>query len=165
MAQDHSFDVVSKVNMQELRNAVAQAQKELSTRFDFKGSGACITFEETPPLLKVAADDAAQLRSVVEVVESKLAKRGVSLKALAWGQPEQLPSGGMKRQASVQQGLSSDKAREITKTVKELGLKVQPRIEGDAVRIVAKQIDDLQTVVQTIRGTDFGVPIQVENYR
>ena len=165
MAQEHSFDVVSRVNMQELRNAIAQAQKELATRFDFKGSSASVALEESPPLLKVAADDPAQLRSVVEVVESKLAKRGVALKALAWSPSEQLPSGGMKRQASVQQGLSSDQAREIAKAVKELGLKVQPRIEGETVRVAAKQIDDLQAVVRALRAGDFGVPIQVENYR
>lgn len=165
MAQDHSFDVVSKVNLQELRNALQQAQKELATRFDFRGSSAGIQFDESPPLLKVTADHAAQLRSVVELVEGKLAKRGVSLQAFAWKDPERLPSGGMKQQATLQQGLSSEKAKEITKTIKDLGLKVQPRIDGEAVRVSGRQLDDLQTVIQTLRGRDFGVPIQVENYR
>ena len=165
MAQDHSFDLVSKVNLQEVRNAITQAQKEISTRFDFKGSSASIVFEESPPVLKMVADHRAQLSSVMDVVETKLAKRGVPIKAFAWKDPEQLPSGGMKRQASLQQGLASEKAKEITKAIKELGLKVQSRIEGDAVRVAGRQIDELQVVIQTLKARDFGVPIQVENYR
>ena len=165
MAQDHSFDIVSKVNLQELRNAIQQAQKEIVTRFDFRGTSASLAFEEAPPALKVTGDHQAQLRSVIDVVESKLAKRGVSLKAFAWKETEQLPSGGMKRQADLQQGLSSEQAKEITKTIKALGLKVQPRIDGDAVRVAGKQIDDLQTVVQAVQAKDFGVPLQAENYR
>ena len=165
MAQDHSVDIVSKVNLQELRNALQQAQKEISTRFDFRGSSASVSFEESPPLLKVTGDHQAQLRSVIDVVETKLAKRGVSVKAFAWKGPEQLPSGSMKQQAELQQGLSSDKAREITRAIKDLGLKVQPRIEGDAVRVSGRQIDDLQAVIQTLKVKDFGVPLQTENYR
>ena len=165
MAQDHSFDIVSKVNLQELRNAIQQAHKEVSARFDFRGSSASVAFEESPPILKVAGDHEAQLKSVVDVVEGKLAKRGVPLNAFAWRAPEPLPSGSMKQQAALQQGLSSEKAREITKAIKELGLKVQPRIDGDAVRVSGKQIDDLQTVIQALKQRNFGVPIQVENYR
>ena len=165
MAQEHSVDIVSKVNLQELRNALQQAQKEIGTRFDFRGSSAGVSFEESPPLLKVTADHQAQLRSVIDVVETKLAKRGVSVKAFAWKPPEQLPSGSMKQQAELQHGLSSEKAKEITKTIKDLGLKVQPRIDGDAVRVSGKQIDDLQAVIQTLKAKDFGVPLQVENYR
>ena len=165
MAQEHSFDVVSKVNLQEVRNAIQQAQKEVATRFDFRGTSASVAFEESPPLLKVTADHQAQLRSVVDVVETKLAKRGVPLKAFAWKPPEQLPSGGMKQQAGLQQGLASEKAKEVVKVIKDLGLKVQPRIDGDAVRVAGRQIDELQAVIQTLKGKDFGVPLQVENYR
>ena len=165
MAAEHSVDIVSKVNLQELRNAIQQAQKEIVTRFDFRGTSAGLAFEEAPPVLKVTADHQAQLRSVVDVVESKLAKRGVSLKAFAWKEAEQLPSGGMKRQADLQQGLSSEQAKEITKTIKALGLKVQPRIDGDAVRVAGKQIDDLQAVIRAVKAKDFGVPVQTENYR
>ena len=165
MASEHSVDIVSKVNLQELRNAVQQAQKEVGTRFDFRGTSAGIAFEEAPPLLKVTADHQAQLRSVVDVIETKLAKRGVPVKAFAWKDPEQLPSGHMKQQAELQQGLSTDKAREITKVIKDLGLKVQPRIDGDSVRVSGKQIDDLQAVIQALKAKDFGVPIQAENYR
>ena len=165
MAQDHSFDIVSKVDLQELRNAIQQAQKEISTRFDFKGSSASVAFEESPPSLKLTADHTMQLKSVADVMEGKLAKRGVPLKAFLWKDPEQLPSGSMKQQALLQQGLASEKAKEIVKTIKELGLKVQSRIEGDAVRVVGRQIDDLQVVIQSLKGKDFGIPFQVENYR
>ena len=165
MPQEHSCDLVSKVNMQELRNALQQAQKEVSTRFDFRGTSAGILFEESPPVLKVTADHQAQLKSVIEVVEGKLARRGVPLKAFAWKPPESLPSGSVKQQAALQQGLSSEKAKEITKLIKELDVKVQARIEGDTVRVSGKQIDDLQAVVQAVKARDFGVPLQAENYR
>ena len=165
MAADHSFDIVSKVSLQEVRNAIQQAQKEIATRFDFRGSGASVTFEESPAVLKVTGDHQGQLRGVVDVVEGKLAKRGVSLKAFGWNDPERLPGGRMKQQATLQQGLSSEKAREITKAIKDLGVRVQSRIDGDAVRVVGKQIDDLQAVVQALKKRDFGIPIQVENYR
>ena len=165
MAQDHSFDVVSKVDLQELRNAIQQAQKEISTRFDFRGTSASLEFEEAAGSVKAAGDHQAQLNSVIDVLQSKMAKRGVPVNAFAWKAPEQLPSGGMKRQANLQQGLTSDKAREITALIKGLGLKVQPRIDGDAVRVSGKQIDDLQTAIQSLKSKDFGVPLQVENYR
>lgn len=165
MAQDHSFDIVSKVNLQEVRNAITQAQKEVATRFDFKGSSASVLFEETPPLLKLAADHHAQLSSVTELVKSKLAKRGVALQAFVWREPEQLPSGGMKQEANLQQGLSSEQARAVTQAIKQLGLKVQPRIDADSVRVTGRQIDDLQTVIQALKSRDFGVPLQIENYR
>ncbi|MBI3324720.1 MAG: YajQ family cyclic di-GMP-binding protein [Candidatus Omnitrophica bacterium] len=165
MAQDHSFDVVSKVNLQEFRNAVQQAQKEIGTRFDFRNSRASVEFDEPGGLMHVTADDQAQLRSVIDVVSGKLAKRGVSVKSLAWDAAAQLPSGGMKQQARLQQGLSSDHCREVTKLIKGLGLKVQARIEGETVRVSGRQIDELQAVIQALRGKEFEIPIQVENYR
>ncbi len=165
MPQEHSCDVVSKIDMQELRNAVQQAQKELSTRFDFRGSTASIDFQETPPLLKVTADHQAQLTSVKEVLATKMAKRGVPHNAFAWKAIERLPSGHVKQHADLQQGLSSEKAKEVVKVIKDLGLKVQPRIDGDSVRVAGKQIDDLQAVTQALKAKDFGVPLQFENYR
>ena len=166
MAKDHSFDIVSKVNLQELRNAVQMAQKEIQNRFDFKGSSASIALEESPAFaLKLTANDVMQMRSVVDVLQGKLVKRGVHLKSFDWKEPEQLPAGGAKQQADLQQGLSSEKAREVSKAVKGLGLKVEARIEGDSVRVSAKQIDDLQAVMQVLRDKDFGLPLQMENYR
>ena len=165
MAQEHTFDVVSRVNLQEVRNALQQAQKEIATRFDFKGSSAGVAFDEATGTLKVTADHQAQLASVVDLIEIKLSKRGVLPKAFVWGRPEQLPSGGMKQTATLQQGLSSEQAKAITKAVKELGLKVQPRIEADTVRVSGRQLDELQTIIGTLKSRDFGVPLQFENYR
>src|SRR3989338_458788 len=159
MAQEHTFDVVSKVNLQEARNAIQMAQKEIGTRFDFRGTTASVVFEEPGLILKITADHKAQLNNVMEVVETKLAKRGVPLKAFSWSEPEQLPSGGVKRQANCKQGLESEKAKDITKAIKALGLKVQARIEGDSVRVVGKQIDDLQSTMQAIKAKDFGIPL------
>ena len=165
MAKDHSFDVVSKVDLQELKNAVQMAQKEVQTRFDFKGSRASVQFEESPPALKLAADHLTQLKNVVDLLQGKLVKRGVPLKSLEWKEPEELPSGGAKQEAAITQGLSSEKAKEISKTIKGLGIKAESRIEGDSVRVSARQIDDLQGVIQVLQGKDFGVPLQFENYR
>ncbi len=165
MPQDHSFDVVSKVNLQELRNGVQMAQKEIATRFDFRGSSASIEFIEGDSLLKLVGDHSAQLNSVKDVLEMKLAKRGLILQALAWENPDLLPSGGMKRQAKLQQGLSGENAKKVTKAIKDLGLKVQARIEGETVRVSAKQLDDLQTVIAALKRQDFGIPLQMENYR
>lgn len=165
MPQEHSFDIVSKVNLQELNNAVIQAQKEVRTRFDFKDSSASIQFDESLPGIKLMADNSMQLKSVVDLLETKLVKRGVSLRAFSWKEMEQLPSGSVKQQALLQQGLSSEKAKDISKAIKEMGLKVQPRIEGDSLRVSGKQIDDLQSVIQAVQARDFGVALQVENYR
>ncbi len=171
MAQDHTFDIVSKINLQELHNALDQARKEVQTRFDFKGSSAGIEFSiknsdaEGAPTLLVTADHSGQLDSVVDIVHTKMAKRGVSLKALEWKPLQELPSGGMKRQANFIQGISSDKAKEVVKMIKESGLKVQPRIDGDKVRVAAAKIDDLQSVIRTLQSTDIGIPLQFENYR
>ena len=165
MPSEHSFDFVSKVNLQELRNAVQQAQKELQTRFDFKGTSASLVFEESPAAVKVTADHHVQLKSVIDVLETKMAKRGVSIRVFAWKAPEELPGGTVKRQATLQQGIPSEKAKDIVKVIKDLGLKVQPRIEGDTVRVSGKELDDLQTVIRAVHAKDFGLPIQAENYR
>lgn len=165
MPKDHSLDIVSKVNPQELRNAVQMAQKEIQTRFDFRGSSAGILMEEKPPALKLTADHLMQLKSVADLLQDKLGRRGVSLKSFVWKEPEQLPAGGAKQQADLQQGISSEKGREIVKAVKGLGLKVDAKIEGDSVRVYAKQIDDLQAVMQGLKDKELGIPLQFENYR
>ena len=165
MAQDHNFDVVSKVNVQEVRNAVQIAQKEIGTRFDFRGTSASLAFDETKMTFALEADHDMQLRSVTDVLTGKLAKRGVSLKALSFGAMEQTPNGHVKQPATLQQGIPAEKAKEIARVIKDLGLKVQPRIDGDAVRVAGRQIDDLQTVIAALRQRDFGVPLQFENFR
>lgn len=165
MASDHSFDVVSKVNLQEVRNAVQIAQKEIGTRFDFRGTSAALEFREGEGKFLLTADHDMQLRSVTDVLTGKLAQRGVSLKAVRFGPVEQTPNGRVKQTATLQQGIPGEKAREIARVVKDLGLKVQPRIEGDQVRVTARQIDDLQSVMAALRAKDFGLPLQCENYR
>ena len=165
MPKDHSFDIVSKVNPHELRNAVQMAQKEIQTRFDFRGSTAGILLEEDPPGLKLTADHLMQLKSVVDLLQDKMGRRGVSLRSFVWKEPEQLPAGGAKQQAELQQGISSEKGREVVKAVKGLGFKVDAKIEGDSVRVYAKQIDDLQAVMQGLKDKDLGLPLQFENYR
>ena len=173
MSKEHSFDVVSKTNLQELKNALQMAQKEIQTRFDFKGSSASVNFSAEggsasggeAVSINLTADHSVQLHSVVDLLQNKLVRRGISLKAFDWKEPEQLPSGGAKQQAVLQQGLSSEKARELSKAVKGLGIKVEARIEGDSVRVSAKQIDDLQATMQALQAKDFGVPLQFENYR
>ena len=153
------------MDLQELKNAVQMTQKEIQTRFDFKGSSAGILFEEGALVLKLTADHTGQLQNVVDILQGKLVKRGVSLKALDWKEPEVLPSGGAKQEIGIRQGLSSEKAKEIAKAVKGLGLKVEARIEGDAIRVSARQIDDLQAVMQGLKQRDLDVPLQFENYR
>ena len=165
MAKDHSFDVVSKVELQEVRNAVQQAQKEIANRFDFKGSSARIEFDEDGLTLKLTAKDSMQLKSVMDVLDIKLVKRSVPLKAFSWKDPEQLPSGSLKQNATLLQGLTSEKAKEVVKEIKTINLKIQSRIDGEKVRVSGKQLDDLQTIIQALKDHDFGVPIQVENYR
>ena len=165
MADDHSFDIVSKVDLQELRNAIQQAQREIATRFDFKGSSASVVFDEENSVLKITADHSMQLKSVQDILDTKMVKRGVPLKAFSWKEPEQLPSGSVKQQATLQQGISSEKAKEIIKVIKDLNLKVQPRIDGDKIRVAGKQLDDLQTVIQSVKAKNFDVPLLMENYR
>ena len=165
MPSEHSFDVVSKVNLQELRNSVQQAQKEVVTRFDFKGTSAGLDWEESSGTLKLTADHDVQMKSVIDLVQTKMVKRGVSVLSFTWKDLEQLPSGHVKQQASLQQGLSSEKAKEVVKVIKDLGLKIQPRIDGESVRVVGKQLDDLQAAMQALKAKDFGAPLQFENYR
>lgn len=149
----------------ELKNAVQMAQKEIQTRFDFKDSGASIVLEEKPATLSLSADHPHQLRSMIDLLQTKLVKRGIPLKALEWEDPQVLPSGGAKQRAKVMQGIPLEKAKEIVKIVRSMGLKVEARVEGDTVRVSGRQIDDLQKVIQVLKERDVGVPLQFENYR
>jgi cyclic-di-GMP-binding protein len=163
MASEPSFDIVSKLDLQEVRNAVDQAMKEIGQRFDFKGSVSRITLEEGHIVL--ASDDAAKLQSVVRVLEERLVKRGISLKALDYGAVESAAGGTVRQRATLVQGIAADKARRIVAAVKELKRKVQAAIQGDQVRVSGKKLDDLQAVIAHLKAQDFGVPLQFENYR
>ncbi len=165
MAKDHSFDIVSKADMQEVRNAIQVAQKEITTRFDFRGTSAGLEFEPGDGILKITGDHEGQLKNVIDIIEGKLAKRGVSTKSFEWEKVELLPSGAVKQQAKLQQGLTTEKAKSIVKEIKTTGLKVQARVDGDAVRVSGRQINDLQSIIQFIKEQDFGVPLQTENLR
>lgn len=166
MASDHSFDVVSEVNFQEVDNAVIQAQKELAQRFDFKGSTSSIEYDKTAKTITLKAENDFRLKTLSDMVQVRLAKRGVSLKALKFDRTESGMVGGSVRQViTIQNGLESDKAKEISKYVRDLKLKVQPVIQADQVRVQASKIDDLQEVIGQLKRKDFGVDLQFINYR
>jgi len=163
MAQDFSFDIVSKNEMQEVTNAIQQAQKELAQRFDFKGSKSSI--ELTSEEIVLVSDDEGKLRSVKDILESKLVKRGVSLKALDYAALEQAAGGTVRQKAKIVQGIEIEKAKAIVKAIKEAKLKVQASIQSDQVRVTGRAKDDLQKAMAIVKGHDYGIPLQFTNYR
>jgi cyclic-di-GMP-binding protein len=159
-----SFDIVSEVDKQEIDNALNQAKKELSTRFDFKDSKA--TIERTSPdVLELTAEDAARLRSLMEIMVGKLAKRGVDLRNVDRKDPAISPLGHARQEIHIKQGLEGDKAKEITKAIKAEGLNVQCQQQDRQIRVTGKKKDDLQTVIQLLRRKDFGVALNFKNFR
>lgn len=164
MASNPSFDIVSKTDFQEVKNAVDQASKELNQRFDFKGSSSKITLEEESNLV-VLSDDEYRLKSVLDILQSKLIKRGVSLKALVYGSIEKALGGTVRQKIALQQGIETEKAKEINKVIRDSKLKVQTQIQGDQIRVTSKNKDDLQSVIALLKNRDFGLPIQCVNYR
>jgi uncharacterized protein YajQ (UPF0234 family) len=163
MAQEFSFDVVSKTEMQEVANAVQQAQKELAQRFDFKGSKSEIQL--TKDELVLVSDDEGKLRSLKDIVEGKLVKRKVSLKAIDYQTLEQASMGTVRQRAKIVQGIEIEKAKAIVKTIKDAKLKVQASIQADQVRVTGRSKDDLQRAMGLLRENDFGIPLQFTNYR
>ena len=160
---DPSFDVVSQVNLPEVSNAVAQAQKEIGQRFDLKGTAAGLSLEGTE--LTLTANDDFGLKAVNDLLQGKLVKRGVPLKALDYGKPEPAARGTVRQLVKIQQGIATEKAREIVKAIKDAKLKVQAAIQGDQVRVTGKKKDDLQQVIALLKEADFGLPLQFTNYR
>jgi len=163
MPQDFSFDIVSKTEMQEVTNAIQQAQKELAQRFDFKGSKSSI--ELTADEIVLVSDDEGKLRSVKDILESKLVKRGVSLKAVDYATLEQAAGGTVRQKAKIVQGIEIEKAKAIVKAIKEAKLKVQASIQSDQVRVTGRAKDDLQKAMAIVKGHDYGIPLQFTNYR
>jgi len=164
MASDNSFDIVSEVDMQEVRNAVDQATKEISQRFDFKGSCSRIDLEEAGIVLH--SDDDGKLKSVVRVLEERFVKRGIPIKSLEYKDVEPASGATVRQQVTIQQGIPTDKAKQIVKTIKSLKLnKVQAQIQGEQVRVSGKKRDDLQAVIAKLKDSDFGLPLQFSNYR
>ena len=159
-----SFDLVSKVDMQEVDNAVNQAIKEMSQRYDFKDTKSEIKWEKKEEIT-IIGDDDNKLKSVIDMIETRFVKRGVPLKSLDFGKVEDA-SGGIKRQViKIKQGIPSDKAREINKVIKDLKLKVQSQIMDDQIRVTGKKIDDLQEAIHALKGKDLGIPLQFVNMR
>jgi len=158
-----SFDIVSQVDRQEIDNAVNQARKEVGQRYDFKGSKTEIAIEGDT--IRVVSDDDYKVAAVVDVLQSKLVRRNVSLKALDYGKVEPA-AGGLARQViTVRQGIDADHARTITKLVRDSKIKVQAQIQGDQVRVTGKKRDDLQAAIQLLKGQDLDLPLQFINFR
>lgn len=163
MAKDNTFDIVSQVDLQEVNNAVNQAQKELQTRFDFKGSKSEITYDGEQ--ITLVGDDEFKLKNVVDILEAKMVKRGINLKALQYGKIEPSAKDTVRQRVNLVQGVDKELAKVITKIVKESKLKVQAAIQNDQVRISGKNRDDLQEIMKIIKDHDFNIPLQFINYR
>jgi len=159
-----SFDVVSEIDRQELRNAVDQAQRELANRFDFKNTNSSIEQKELVLTLATVSED--RLRALRTLLEEKLVKRQISLKGLEWGKVEQASGDTVRQVVTVKVGINSDKAREINKMIKEKGPKgVSSQTQGEQVRVTSKKRDDLQAVISLLKGADLGIPLQFNNFR
>jgi len=158
-----SFDVVSQVDRQEIDNALNQTRKEIGQRYDFKGTKTEIRDEDN--VIHIVSDDDFKVKAVVDVLQSKLVRRGISLKALVYGKIEPAAGGLAKQDLTVQQGIETEKARQIVKIIKESKLKVQSQIQGDQVRVAAKKRDDLQAVIQLLKQQDLDLPLQYVNFR
>ena len=159
---ESSFDVVSSVDLQEVKNAISQAMKEITTRFDLKGTGSevALTGEE----IVVSSSDEYKIKAVRDVLEERLVKRSVPLKALTYGTIEKALGATARQKVTLQKGIPSGKAREIVKLIKGAKLKVQAAIQGDQVRVSGKNKDDLQSVIRLLKGTDLGIDMQFTNY-
>ena len=165
-SKDHSFDIASQVNMQEVDNAVQQARKELGQRFDFKGSDSSIALDKIEKKIILKTENEFRLKTLVDLLQTKCVKRAVSLKALQYGPLESgMVGGSVKQVVSIQNGIPSEKAREIVKAVKDLKIKVQAQIQSEQVRVQAVKIDDLQSVIAFLKKRDFGVDLQFVNFR
>ncbi len=163
MAKDNSFDVVSEVDQQEVDNAVNQTVKEISQRYDFKGSKATVVLEKET--IKIHADDEYKLRSIIDILQTKAIKRGIALRAFDYGKMEEASGGTVRQVITIQRGISKEKGKDVVAAVKELKLKVQAQLMEDQVRVTAKDRDDLQAVILHLKEKDFGIELQFTNYR
>ncbi len=163
MASEHSFDIVSKLDMQEMTNAVQQAEREIETRYDFKGSKSAIKLEEGQ--LVVSSDDEYKLNSVMDILQSKMVKRGVSVKNLDYGKIEPASGGTVRQQIKLMQGIEQDNAKKINILIRDSKLKVKSQIQGDQIRVSGKSLDDLQQIMQMLKQADLPLDLQFVNYR
>jgi len=165
MADEHSFDIVSRVDLQEVSNAVQQAVKEIGQRFDFKGSNTSLELDKDKSEIGIISDDEYKLKSVIEILKNKLVKRNVSLKTLLFGKIEKAAGEMVRQTLTLQQGISTEKAKEIVKLIKDTKIKAQAEIQKDQVRVRAKKIDDLQSVIAMLKSKEFDFNIEFINYR
>lgn len=162
---DSAFDIVCKVELQEVKNAIQHAMKEIGNRFDFKGSGTAIKLVDDGVAIEITSSDEQKIQAAREVLETKLVKRGVALKALDYGKIESALGGTARQKVGLQSGIPIDKAREIVKMVKATKRKVQVSIQGDQVRVSGKKKDDLQSIIGLLKESDLGIAMQFTNYR
>jgi hypothetical protein len=165
MADTFSFDIVSEVNLQEVDNAVNQARKEIGQRYDFKGSKSSIELNTKEKILVLVSDDEFKLKSLVDVLEEKLIKRGVPIKALEFGAVEQAAGNTVRRVVTLRVGIDKENAKVIVKIIKDLRLKVQAQIMDDQIRVSGRAKDDLQAAMQAVRAAELTFAVQFTNYR
>jgi uncharacterized protein YajQ (UPF0234 family) len=163
VSSENSFDIVSRVEKQSLADAVTQAQREIATRFDFRNSKSSIELSEMK--ITIIADDEMKLRNVVDVLQSKCVKRGVPLKALSYGKPEPAAQGTIRQVVTVEQGISTDRAKKVAEAIKQSKLKVTTRIQDEQLRVTGKSKDDLQKVIELVKGMPLDFAVQFVNYR
>ena len=163
MAQQNSFDIVSQVDRAEISNAINQTIKEVRQRFDFKGSTATVVLEKET--LVLSAEDETKLRNMNDILQQKLVRRGVPLKALNYGKVDPAAGGTVRQEAQIQQGIPQDKSKEVVKYIKDTKARVQASIQGDTVRVTGRDRDELQEVIAKLKAKDFGIHMQFSNYR
>ncbi|MSR76659.1 MAG: YajQ family cyclic di-GMP-binding protein [Candidatus Omnitrophica bacterium] len=160
-----SFDIVSKIDLQEVDNAVNQSLKEIHTRFDFKGTKSNLEFIKTEKKIKVLADDDLKLRNLHDILKTRMTARGISVKSMNFKDPERAFEGNLRQEIELIQGIPVEKAKEIVKVIKNSDLKVQAAIQDEQIRVTSKSKDELQAVMQLLKSSSFSVPLQFTNYR
>ena len=158
-----SFDIVSQVDMQEVRNAVDQASREIVNRYDFKGTGTTVTLGDDGIVVESSAD--GRLEAAIDVLKGKLVRRNVSLKSIGGGEPKQIGGGRYQATFTLNEGIAQDAAKELSKAIRDMKLKVTAQIQGDQIRVQGKKRDDLQAVIAEVKALDFRLPLQYINYR
>lgn len=160
-----SFDIISEVDLQEMDNAVNQANKELAQRYDFRDSKASIVYDRKEELVTLTADDDFKLRALTDILVTRMAKRGISLKSLKFDEPEKAFEGYLRQKVKILMGIDKERAKELTGIIKGLGLKVQAQIEGEKIKVSSAKKDELQAVIMHLKGLDFSIPLNFGNYR
>jgi uncharacterized protein YajQ (UPF0234 family) len=165
MAQTFSFDIISQVDMNEVMNAVNQSQKEIAQRYDFKGSKSEITLNQKDNCINLLADDDFKLKSVTDILQGKLVKRNVPLKALIYNKEESASHGMIRQKIDLQSGINKDKCKEVVKYIKDTKVKVQAQIQDAQIRVTGRKKDDLQDIMTKLKDEDFGIHMEFSNYR